>query len=338
MTVRQPLVSIILPVYNGEEFLARSLESCLNQTHRNLELIIVDDCSSDTSYEIARSYAKKDSRIRILRNDINKKLPASLNIGHKVANGDFFTWTSDDNFYELNAIEYLLKEFSEEDPDLVYSNFNLIDSQEQIIFNYFKSDSPSILFGNIVGSCFLYKRELYERNKGYDEEFHTIEDYDFWLRASTHSTFKFTPRILYNYRFHERSLTSQVKFGNGELLTSFESKLESAYRKFFSRFSIENDYYPNFFKDLYLHKELDVERFMSQFSKFTQDLSPVFDKYGKCGILETIDIKLRSNILRFKRNQKIKNLVLITRKHPGLLLKYNKRRSLEIILKCFTRI
>lgn len=335
MINKEPLVSIILPVYNGEKFLARSLESCLNQTHRNLELIVVDDCSSDSSFEIVRSYAKIDSRIKILRNEINKKLPASLNIGHKAANGDFFTWTSDDNFYELNAIELLLEEFSTEDPDLVYSDFNLIDSQEQIMFNNFKSDSPSILLGNIVGSCFLYKRQLYERNKGYDEDLHTIEDYDFWLQASIHSRFKFTPQILYNYRFHKNSLTSQVKFGNGDLLRSFETKLERAYKKFFMRFNIESDYYPSYFKDLCLRREVDVQRFMSQFSQFTQDLTPIFEKYGKCQILETIDIRLRSNIFRFKKNQKIQVLILIARKHPGLLLKYDKRRSIEIILKCF---
>ncbi|MFT5212615.1 MAG: glycosyltransferase involved in cell wall biosynthesis, partial [Patiriisocius sp.] len=94
-----PFVSIILPVYNGEKYLSKSIESCLNQTYRNIELIIVNDCSTDKTLEIVDGYLKLDSRIKVLTNSANKRLPASLNIGHLQAQGDYITWTSDDNLY-----------------------------------------------------------------------------------------------------------------------------------------------------------------------------------------------------------------------------------------------
>lgn len=334
MNEKEPLVSIILPVFNGEKFLAKSIESCLNQTQKDLELIIVDDCSTDSSLGIANTYANADPRVKIISNEVNKQLPASLNIGHKAATGKFLTWTSDDNYYEQNAIEAMLEEFSSYDADVVYSNFNLVDSNEQIIFNNFKSDSSTILLGNIVGSCFLYKNEVYKRNNGYDEKLHTIEDYDFWLRASLHSKFKYSPLILYNYRFHANSLTSQIKTGNKNLSQSFEEKLEGVFHNFFKYFNIENSYYPRIFKDFYLYKEINIREFLKKYPHFKKDLNPVFKKYEKSFVLQEIDIKIRSNINKFPTNQNLKNLLLIFSAHPSLLIKYDKRRSMEIIFKC----
>src|SRR5574344_1693507 len=103
------LVSIVLPVYNGEKYLAQSIESVLNQTYENIELIIVNDCSTDNSRDIAQKYANKNSGIKIIDNTENKKLPASLNIGFEAANGEYYTWTSDDNYYEPTAIEKMVQ-------------------------------------------------------------------------------------------------------------------------------------------------------------------------------------------------------------------------------------
>ncbi|MCV3482379.1 glycosyltransferase family 2 protein [Campylobacter sp. CNRCH_2014_0184h] len=77
------LVSVIMPTFNGASsgFLAQSIESVLNQTYKNLEFIIVNDCSTDNTLEILQEYAKKDHRIQIINNQKNQKLPQSLNIG-----------------------------------------------------------------------------------------------------------------------------------------------------------------------------------------------------------------------------------------------------------------
>ena len=100
-------VSIVLPVFNGEKFIKDSIESVLNQTFKDFELIIVNDCSTDSTPDIINSYAEKDSRIKIINNKTNLKLPQSLNVGFKNAKGEYYTWTSDDNIYKENAIEYM---------------------------------------------------------------------------------------------------------------------------------------------------------------------------------------------------------------------------------------
>ena len=206
------LISIILPVYNGEKYLSQSIESVLNQTYKNIELIIVNDCSTDTTLSISSSYAALDSRIKIINNKENKKLPASLNIGHKQAKGDFITWTSDDNFYNDNALEVLLNAIVERKGDVVYSGFSLIDLDNRLIRVNEVPEIENIIFGNIVSCCFLYKRQVFERNQGYNENLFLVEDYDFWLRAILHSRFIKIKENLYNYRKHDKSLTHQISY------------------------------------------------------------------------------------------------------------------------------
>ena len=93
----RPVVSIVLPVWNGEKYLTTAINSILAQRFADFELIVVNDCSTDKYAVIARGFAAADPRIRVIDNERNLKLPASLNRGFKTARGAFFTWTSDDN-------------------------------------------------------------------------------------------------------------------------------------------------------------------------------------------------------------------------------------------------
>lgn len=230
------LVSIILPVYNGEKYISLSIESCLQQTHKNIELIVVNDCSTDSTLSIVNQYAEFDDRIKILNNTENKKLPASLNIGHREAKGDFITWTSDDNLYKLNAIEELLNALLKNNADVVYSNFCLIDNFGNIRKEVRLLEFENIIFGNVIGCCFLYKKEVFEKNKGYNESFFLVEDYDFWLRAILHSKYYKLDEFLYSYRTHEDSLSNQIAvFDDKKLL--WQENISKMYYEFSKNFS-----------------------------------------------------------------------------------------------------
>ncbi len=202
------LVSIVLPTYNGESFLAEAIESCLNQTYKNLELIIVNDCSTDNTEEIIKSYS--DSRIVYIKNKINQKLPKSLNVGFEKAKGELFTWTSDDNTFEPEAIEVMVSELLDNDVDLVYANYQLIDDKSEITGKRTVGQPKDIFLDNIVKACFLYRKEVQLQLKGYNPDLFLVEDYDFWIRVVLND-FKLHPvdRYLYRYRFHQGSLTEQ---------------------------------------------------------------------------------------------------------------------------------
>lgn len=210
-----PLISIILPTYNGSRYIRKSIESCLAQTFKNFELIIVNDCSTDTTPDIITEYSLKDSRVVIINNEFNKKLPLSLNTGFEKAKGKYFTWTSDDNFYAPEALEKMVNVLeSKPSVDLVYTDYYIIDENDKI--------TGTRTFGNVydsffkwlgAGACFLYKREIHFANNGYNPAAFLIEDYDFFVRAFTKFNFYYlqTPDLYY-YREHSASLTATQNF------------------------------------------------------------------------------------------------------------------------------
>lgn len=335
--INHGFVSIVLPVYNGEKFLVQSIKSCITQTHKNFELIIVNDCSTDSSLQIAENFAQQEKRIKVISNESNLNLPASLNVGHRQAKGEYVTWTSDDNFFEPNAIEVMLEEISKNNVDIVHSNFNIIEKNGNKRFKDVLSNSLSLLLGNNVGACFLYKKEVFIRNGGYDEALHTIEDYDFWLQAQIHSKFEHIPRNLYNYRTHEASLTSQIKSENLFMRASFQKKMEASYWKFFKIYKLEKKGYSELFKNFHLNQEINVYDFLKNYKTFKKDFVPIFKQMDKKKILKETDIKLRANIFNYSQNQSLKVLFFLIKTRPLILLGYDKKKSLKLILRCLIK-
>jgi glycosyltransferase involved in cell wall biosynthesis len=206
--MQKPLVSIILPTFNGERWLQDSIDSCLNQTWRNLELVIVDDGSSNPrTREILD--AQSDERVRLLRLGKNGGLPNALNEGHRAARGALLTWTSDDNAYRPHAIERMAEPILRNDADFVYAAAGVVDEEGRLIGAMIPGPPESLILDNRVGGCFLYTREVYEKTGDYDPNFRLAEDYDYWVRVS--KRFRMAPmdEDLYLYRLHPGNLTAE---------------------------------------------------------------------------------------------------------------------------------
>lgn len=204
-------VSIVLPVYNGELNVDKSISSVLTQTYSNLELIIVNDCSTDNTIDVLKKYAEQDSRITIINNLVNLKLPRSLNVGFEQATGEYFTWTSDDNLYKENAIERMVNALQTfPDFDMVYANYTNIDAEGQIIGEDQLEEPEHLLMGNVVGACFLYTKEIAREVGEYDINLFLAEDYDYWIRILRAGKILHINENLYYYRRHAGSL-SQTK-------------------------------------------------------------------------------------------------------------------------------
>ncbi len=206
------LISIVLPTFNGARFISESIDSILNQTYRNWELIIVNDCSTDNTLEIINEYAKRDGRIKIISNQKNKKLPASLNIGFEYAQGDYYTWTSDDNIYYPEALEYMVKFLNNNSYyDLVCCDYELIEEDgtfKQIHSELYPHNLFELSKNAVVGACFLYTKEIADKIGKYNEKTFCAEDYDYWCRLALAGNIYFSDRVLYKYRFNLQSLTS----------------------------------------------------------------------------------------------------------------------------------
>lgn len=205
------LVSVVLPVYNGEEYLAQSIESVLNQTYKNIELIIVNDNSSDNSLSIAEEFAKKDNRVKIISNKANLKLPNSLNVGFEAANGEYLSWTSDDNFYSLDAIEKMAAHLDNNlDDIMVCADYTAINQLDGTTTRINLSITPQeMMERNCMGACFLYRKSAADKIGKYRAEKFLVEDYDYWLRMMLIGNIGHINENLYTYRLHANSLTGQ---------------------------------------------------------------------------------------------------------------------------------
>ncbi|RYZ27740.1 MAG: glycosyltransferase family 2 protein, partial [Chitinophagaceae bacterium] len=208
--MKTPVISIVLPTYNGAHYIRESIESCLTQTFTDFELIIVNDCSTDGTSAIIKEYAEKDKRIVAVTNPFNKKLPLSLNTGFDLAQGSYYTWTSDDNVYAADALATMLQALQHDSSiDLVYADYTQIDEFSKVIgTRTFGDINKSFHNWHGCGACFLYKKEVHVKNNGYRPEAFLIEDYDFFVRGFLNFRFGYLPRTdLYFYREHDTSLT-----------------------------------------------------------------------------------------------------------------------------------
>jgi GT2 family glycosyltransferase len=201
-------VSIILPTYNGVRYLRESIESCLAQTHRHIEIIVVDDGSSEPIERIVRDC--DDRRILFVRHERNCGLPTALNTGFAAATGELLTWTSDDNAYLPFAIERMVR-FIHTYPhvDFVYAESVCVDEHGAASHVMRIAPPESLARDNYIGACFLYTRKVYETVGDYDPRAELAEDYDYWVRVSQRFTMQRLFRRLYRYRFHGASLTSR---------------------------------------------------------------------------------------------------------------------------------
>lgn len=169
-------ISVVLPTYNGEKVIKKSIESVLSQTYVNWELIIVNDCSTDNTLNVIESYEQSDPRIQVINNNTNQKLPRSLNIGFSHATGDLLTWTSDDNSYHTDAFEILVNALNDNpDVDFVYSDFNVVDLDGNYLWSEEEKGPDKLRFYNTVGACFLYKKSLANIIGEYDPTFSLLK-------------------------------------------------------------------------------------------------------------------------------------------------------------------
>ena len=132
-----PRVSVGLPVYNRERYLCTSIESILNQTYQDFELIITDNASTDNTEQICREYAAKDGRIRYHRNKENIGAPKNFNLAFELSNGEYLKWATSDDYVGPEMIEKAV-EVLDSNPDVVlcYPNAEIIDAEGKFLEYY----------------------------------------------------------------------------------------------------------------------------------------------------------------------------------------------------------
>lgn len=209
-----PLVSIVIPVYNGADYLAEAIESALAQTYDRIEIIVVDDgsCDDGATRRIAHAYG---TRIRYIHQE-NGGCGAALNTGIAAMHGDYFSWLSHDDLYPADKVALQVGRLTEREDrtTMLFGNYELIDSRGSSLQRMriedlgtrTQLDTPlyALTHGCIHGCTLLVARQLFGRHGMFNASLKATQDYDLWFRMMRDTPVCFMPECLTLSRVHER--------------------------------------------------------------------------------------------------------------------------------------
>ena len=230
-----PEISVIVPTYNSEEYIAKALESVFAQTHQNLEIVLIDDASTDSTVSIARSF--RDKRLRVIENSCNRGVSYGRNRGIKLARGKWIALLDSDDWYAPERLEKLLQVAKQRSADLVADDLFLIRDRQQQPWStllqenhqatlspwqlidavkFVTSDRPTPIGAKRNWSlgyikALIRKEFLLENNIQYQENISVGEDFTFYLECLWHyARFYLVNQPYYYYRTRESSLSSRT--------------------------------------------------------------------------------------------------------------------------------
>ena len=212
---RRPLISVVMSVYNCEKYINEAIESILNQTYSNLEFIIVNDGSTDSSLDIIQYHMKNDQRI-VLLNRENKGLPFSLNEGIKKSKGKYIARMDADDISILSRLEEQLEYILKHNLDLVYSDTLLIDKNGEEICATYRPKNVEKVLSNLEIHNFiphptiLIKSDVFEKYGFYNILYKTGQDLELWLRLRGKINFGYYNKCLLKYRLNPNSVRAGI--------------------------------------------------------------------------------------------------------------------------------
>ncbi len=216
MCKNTPKVTVLMPVYNGEKYLAEAIESILNQTYKDFEFLIINDGSTDRSAEIIQSY--KDSRIRVVHNPKNIKLIATLNKGLELARGEYIARMDCDDICLPNRLQFQVK-YMDEHPEVgvLGSRVRNVNEMKDFIS---EPQRPLTHYGNqwillfktsLMHPTVIFRKKLVIDLGGYSKNALHSEDYELWSRLSEHTIIRQQPNVLVILRKHDSNVGKRYR-------------------------------------------------------------------------------------------------------------------------------
>ena len=280
------LISIIVPVYNVEPYLAKCIDSLINQTYNNIEIILIDDGSNDGSGEICEEYSKIDKRIRVVHEE-NQGVSHARNVGIELSTGKYITFCDSDDFIENNMYEEIMKKMITDDFEVVIVNYNVI-KDNRIIPKKFQIPAEMTKDQFLYymskkyfrGFCCnkVYKSELIrETDIRFEEDIAYCEDMLFNVNVGRHiKKAYFMNDNLYNYCIRStNATTSKFKHKNLPELIAYEKIIN-----IIDKISCSNTIH---YKEACLETSFRIKDLYERSSKksYNEDAGPIYDSINK---------------------------------------------------------
>lgn len=227
-------VTTIIPAYDAEQFLRATLDSALAQTHRDCEIIVVDDGSTDGTTELVQQY---QNFVRLIRQQ-NAGPAAARNHGVRAASGTWIAFLDSDDTWMPEKLQRQLVKASESGASFVYTNRENIGDCRHV--SRYQSDTITLLEGDIYEelmmgnfitlSSVMVRRDLFLQSGGFNEDLslRAVEDWDLWLRIAAQHEVALCPEPLVRYRFHSGGISRSVSLMEKNIFNVLEIALQSA--------------------------------------------------------------------------------------------------------------
>ena len=241
-------ISVIMSVYNGEEYLAEAIDSVLGQSFKDFELIVINDCSTDKTSEILKQYEEAETRVKVHTNEVNLRLPSSLNKAISLAQGKYIARMDADDICLPDRLEKQYA-FMEAHPDVALSSCRFMTLKNGVIAsggcggktNHESIKALLLVTNPILHPGIIAKAEVI-RELGYDKTFTCTEDMELWSRfVMANHKIEIQPEYLMIYRLHDKQITETTKERQrgevktlqkryfGELLCEMDGEIEEFY-------------------------------------------------------------------------------------------------------------
>jgi glycosyltransferase involved in cell wall biosynthesis len=329
-----PLVTVFIPVYNGEKYIREALDSILNQTYKNLDVLIVDDGSTDRSVQIIQSY--NDPRIRLIQNSQNKGIPYTRNIAIREARGKYLVLMDADDIASPKRIElqvaYLENHLEIDAVGSYYIKFT--ETSKKKIAPPFISPKDlqmmMIFFDPIANPSSTVRVESIKKYKlSYHPNYFVAQDYDFWARLSKVGKISILPEFLLYYRSGHDNITKKSISTRLEKRKQITRAIHADLLEFYGIFLTEKelDTFNEFFSYYYGSiEQIDlVESIINKLKKWNE-IQQIFNQTRFLQILDyCVLVGISNQQLNMKKkihlfqtllsNRKLKSLLYILTKH-----------------------
>ena len=223
MNFNLPLISVIVPVYNGDRYLAEAIESVLVQDYHPIEIIVIDDGSTDRTRQVAESFQKHIHYIY----QLNRGAANARNTGLKIANGELIAFLDADDTWESKKSNLQLDIFADNpSTEIVLGYLQRTHSTKSIDGNPVFENYDNPVMALSLGAASI-RRSVFDRVGLFDEELQYADDLDWFMRArELNISMKVHTDTVLFYRRHDRNMTNQVELGNQYLASMFKKSLD----------------------------------------------------------------------------------------------------------------
>ncbi len=293
----KPDISVIMSVYNGETYLKEAIESVINQTFENWELIVINDCSTDSTAEILAQFAIADERIKVYPNEVNLKLPSSLNKAISLCNGKYIARMDADDICLPERFEKQYK-FMEEHSDVALSSCRFMTVKNGVYMSGgaggrcdYKALRMMLFVANpILHPGVIAKAEVMKKFN-YDTTLTCTEDLELWTTmAMENQKIEILPECLLIYRLHDKQITSTtLQRQHTEVL-----KIQQKYYYLSLGKEMDEEMWKFYIGGIYFKENADIDKFL-KYAKWLKSMA------GKSFDKNTINYALFEILAEYKR-------------------------------------